>query len=299
MRSFVQNEGKAPLSLPQPAHKEGPPIGFGLQWEALGEHRRYGHAMQLWVGRGDTQAYSDAYSPRNFRSRLVDAGYSWTDRGGEGSLIPCFWGLERPSSIEDIRADVEALVAAVAELRAKQARSREEREAEAAAKLAAEAAPIRAELARLVGDAGWQFGRHVEEAEDLAGRKVWGRASLERATKLLANAAACRRRAEERLNRPAAPDLYARAEDEGVRGAAHDACLYLSARDEDRASVRNGIGWSQATSWVGHVLSERTKLTRGEAAHALGVLWIHRAHLPASLRTACFGQVSTAGPLLA
>lgn len=87
MRSLVQNEGKAPLSLPQPAPKEGPPIGFGLQWEALGTHRRYGHEMPLWIGRGDAQAYSDAYSPRNFRSRLVDAGYSWTDRGGGASVL--------------------------------------------------------------------------------------------------------------------------------------------------------------------------------------------------------------------
>lgn len=296
MQSLLAHEGESARSLPQAAPIEGPPIGFGLQWEALGEHRRYGHAMPLWVGRGDTQAYSDAYSPRNFRSRMVDAGYSWTDRGGGASLLPCFWGLERPSSIEDIRPDVEALVEAVAELRAKQARSREEREAEAAAKLAEEAAPIRAELSRLVTEGGWQFGRHVEEAEHLAGREVWGRGSLERATKLLANAAACRRRAEERLNRPAVPDLYARAEDEGVRGAAHDACLYLSARDEDRASIRNSIGWSQATSWVGHVLSERTGLTRGEAAHALGVLWIHRSQLPASLRDACFGDAP--GPSL-
>ncbi|MBE7198945.1 MAG: hypothetical protein INR70_14250 [Parafilimonas terrae] len=253
--------------------------------------------MALWVGRGDSQAYSDAYSPRNFRQRLVDAGYSWTDRGGEGSLVPCFWGLERPSSIEDVRADIEALVEAVADLRARQARSREEREAEAAAKLAAEAAPIRAELAKLVGDAAWQFGRHVEEAEDFAGREVWGRASLERATRLLANAAACRVRAEARLNRPAPPELYARSEDEGVRGAAHDACRYLSERDEDRASVRNGIGWSQATSWVGHVLSEREVLSRGEAAHALGVLWGHRAQLPASLRADCFGD-AVPGPSL-
>ncbi len=297
MRSLIENEGKTPLSLPQAAPLEGPPIGFGLQWEALGEHRRYGHAMQLWVGRGDAQAYSDAYRPANFRSRMVDAGYSWTDRGGEGSLIPCFWGLSQPSSIEDIRADVEALVAAVAELRARQARSREEREAEAKARLAEEAAPIRAELSRLVTQAAWQFGRHVEEAEGLAGREVWVRGSLERAARLLANAAACRRRAEERLNRPAAPDLYARAEDEGVRGAARDACRYLSERDEDRASVRNGIGWSQATSWVGHVLSEREILSRGEAAHALGVLWGHRAQLPASLRGACFGAASP-GPLL-
>lgn len=297
MRSLNSHEGKAPLSLPQPAPVEGPPISFGLRWEALGEHRRYGHAMQLWVGRGDTQAFSDAYRPQNFRQRLVDAGYSWTDRGGGSSLEPCFWGLSRPSSIEDIRADIEALVSAVAEMRARQARSRDEREAEAKARLAEEAAPIRAELARLVGDAAWQFGRHVDEAEDLAGREVWGRASLERATRLLANAAACRRRAEERLNRPAAPDLYARAEDEAVRSAAHDGCRYLSERDEDRASVRNGIGWSQATSWVGHVLSEREVLTRGEAAHALGVLWGHRLQLPAPLRVACFGDAAP-GPLL-
>lgn len=276
MRSLSENEGKAPLSLPQPAPVEGPPIGFGLHWEALGEHRRYGHVMQLLVGRGDAQAYSDAYRPQNFRGRLVDAGYSWTDRGGGSSLPQCFWALAKPSSIEDIRKEIEALVQAVADIRARQARSREERAAEAAARLAEEAAPIRAELARLVGDATWQFGRHVDEAEDLVGREAWGPVALERATRLLANAAACRRRAEERLNRPAAPELYARAEDECVRSAAHDACLYLSARDEDRASIRNSIGWSQATSWVGHVLSEREVLSRGEAAHALGVLWIHR-----------------------
>ena len=144
----------------------------------------------------------------------------------------------------------------------------------------------------------WQFGRHVEEAEDLAGRDVCGREALERAICLLANASACRRRAEERLNRPAVPDLFARAEDEGVRSAAHDSCRYLSERDEDRVSVRNGIGWSQATSWVDHVLSERDVISRGEAAPAMGVLWSHRAQFHASLRRDCFGDAAP-GPLLA
>lgn len=178
MRSLNSNEGKGGLSLPQPAPIEGPPIGFGLQWEALGEHRRYGHAMPLWVGRGDAQAYSDAYSPRNFRQRLVDAGYSWTDRGGGSSLLPCFWGLERPSSIEDIRADIEALVAAVAELRARQARSREEREAEAKARLAEEAAPIRADcpgsLPRGAGNLGGTSGRpNTSPAERSGDAHLW------------------------------------------------------------------------------------------------------------------------------
>jgi hypothetical protein len=90
MQFLTANEGASARSLPQPAAIEGPPITFGLLWEALGEHRRYGHEMDLWVGRGDTQAYSDAYRPQNFRQRMVDAGDSWTDRGGEGSLIPCF-----------------------------------------------------------------------------------------------------------------------------------------------------------------------------------------------------------------
>jgi hypothetical protein len=72
----------------------------------------------------------------------------------------------------------------------------------------------------------------------------------------------------------------------------------LSARDEDRASIRDSIGWSPATSWVGHVVSERTKLTRGEAAHALGVLWIHRSELPANLRGSCFGEAVPGASLL-
>ncbi len=95
-------------------------------------------------------------------------------------------------------------------------------------------------------------------------------------------------RAETRLSRPAPAVWFARAADPAIRTAVLEGCRYISALDTDWASDRNGIGWSQATSWTGHVLSERDALDQGAASHALHLLFTHRKQLPPALRARIF-----------
>lgn len=271
-----------------------PPLTFGMQWIDAGTQRRRGDRLPLFVAAITTVAFDDAY--KHARATMVAAGYSWTDLGSEtGKLRACWWDHGVPCDLAALETAVaEAAVAGEAE-RAERARQDEERAAARRAALLAEVAevqnlsgPIREELTALLAGRKWAFGRHLADARRLAEDGEWTHGCLQYAVRAVDGAGANVERAETRLNRPAPAVWFARAADPAVRTAALEGCRYISALDEDWASDRNGIGWSQATSWTGHLLSERDELDQGQAGHALHLLYTHRRQLPPALRARIF-----------
>ncbi|AWN36655.1 MULTISPECIES: hypothetical protein [Methylobacterium] len=266
-----------------------PPITFGTAWRCVGAHRRYGNDLPLWLCDEPPAAYSDAY--KRARGMLVGIGYSWTDRGhSEPRLLACWWDLGVTVDVAALRVEVDRVVAEAAAEREAKAVAEQERHERDVAQTEIAAPPIRAALRALLQERPWALGRSLAEARDLAAAETWTSWGLRSAERYLSNAAGNILRAEERLGRPAPAAWFARAADEAVRVAALEACRALSARDEDWAAVQNGEGWSQATTWTGHVLSERESLDQGQAAHALGLLHGHRRQLSDEACIACFGE---------
>ncbi|MBE7197161.1 MAG: hypothetical protein INR70_05075 [Parafilimonas terrae] len=269
-----------------------PPIELGMKWRPVGTHRRYGHDLSLWLADAPAQAFLDAY--KGAREILVTAGYSWTDRGHDGpGLRVCWWDLGAPLDLCALANAADRAITEAAEARADKARAAHERHMQEVAEVAPIAAPIRAELLALVESRPWALGRQLTEARELVDPGSWTRQHLSLGQRLLSNAHGNIYRAAERLGRTPPAAWYARAEDADVRAAALSACRILSALDADWAAVQNSRGWSQATCWTGHTLSEMDVLDQGQAAHALGLLHQHRRQLPDELCVVLFGSAPT------
>ena len=264
-----------------------PPVEFGSAWRCVGERRRYGNSLPLWTPDGALTGYSLCYG--KLRSQLVAAGYSWTDLG-DGRFVPCWWRTGADVGAAALQALVDEAIAADAADRAGKARREEERHALDVAQTEIAAPPIRSALRTLLAERPWALGRALTEARDLAAAESWTSWGLRSAERYLDNAAGNIRRAEERLGRPAPALWFARAADPAVRVAALEACQHLSSLDADWAADRNSIGWSQATCWTGHVLSEREALDQGEGAHALALLQGHRLQLADELNVPLFDE---------
>lgn len=264
-----------------------PPIDFGVTWRPVGTHKRYGDALELWLCDEAPQLFQDAY--RSIRGALTGAGYSWTDRGHDGpGMKACWWDMDVSVDVAALQAEVDGVVAEAAATREEKARAAAERLAAEVAEVAPRAALIRVQLSLLNKARPWAFGRQLTEARDLLDVENWNRGGFQYADRLLSNARGNVVRAAERLGQTPPAKWFARANDERIRAAALEACQFLSALDADWASERNGRGWSQATSWTGHLLSEREVLDQGEAAHALSILYGHRKQLPYRLAHTLF-----------
>jgi hypothetical protein len=270
---------------------ETPPIDVGLALTDQGLGRRYGHTMQLWTGEGDVTAFSAAW--KRAKAELEACGYSWTRREDQ-RLVPCFWVLPEPAPAEPARRAVEAALAAVAAEQAERARREEERVAAEVARCASRARPIRRDLEEIVLSHAWQLRRQLADAQELLASDAWREWDCERASNLVTTARGNATRASSRLNVPSLPHWFERAADPAVRAAALAACRYLSSLDTDWASARNSIGWSSATCWAGHSLSERRELDQGAAGHALALLHLHRRQLTDSHRAALFVEPENA-----
>ena len=192
-----------------------------------------------------------------------------------------------------LRAEVDRVVAEAAATREARARAEQERHQRDLDETAPLAVPFRAELARLLADRPWLFGRHLADARELLATDAWTSHGLRSVERLVSNALANVGRATERLNRTPPEAWFARAADPAVQSAALVACRFLSELDTDWAAVQNGAGWSQATCWTGHLLSERESLDQGETAHALGLLHGHRRQLSDEANLTLFGVVPT------
>jgi hypothetical protein len=269
-----------------------PPLDFGAVWTPAGTHRRYGHDLPLWLCREPTPAWHDAY--RALRGALVGAGYSWTDRGhSETRLIACWWNTGVTVNEVALSAEVDRVVAEAAAARDARARAEEERHARDIADTAPLAAPVRAALTALLAERPWALGRSLMEARELLSGEAWTSHGLRSAERYLANAKGNATRAAERLGRTPPATWFAKAADPAIRDAALAACRFLSSLDEDWAAVQNSAGWSQATTWTGHLLSERETLDQGEAAHALALLHGHRRQLSDEANITLFSEVPT------
>ncbi len=274
--------GAAPVSKPY----ENPPIDLGLTWTDRGLGRRYGHQMNLWTAEGDASAYSAAW--KRAKPAMEGCGYSWT-RLASQELVPCFWRLPTPGDVDALRRAVEAAIAEAAAERAEKARLQADRVAAEIASCTSRAAPIRKELADVATRHPWQLGRQLSEARALLDDASWREWDCRAAERLLSNAKGNAVRAAHRLEGTSLPHWHARAAGPLVRAAALEACQFLSSRDADWAADRNDIGWSSATCWAGHALSERRELDQGTAGHALALLFQHRRQLTDSSRRALFG----------
>lgn len=276
---------------------KGPvPHSFGMAWTDQGVHGRYGHRLRLWTAEGDVGAFHDAY--RAEKALMVDAGYSWRRMGLEDGMTPCFWVLSEPAWSDEIATRIEAAIHAAAAKRDESRLRSQERLADEVARVAISSAPIRADLDALLAERPWAFRKKLPEAEELAAIAIgdWTAYGAACAGALVDDARRAILRAEERLARPAPAAWWERAADPAVRAAVLVACKVLSDRDSDRASIRNGRGWSQATSWTGHVVAGRAALSQAEAAHGMAILWGHRSQLPAVLREEVFFRSAEASP---
>ncbi|WP_375453434.1 hypothetical protein [uncultured Methylobacterium sp.] len=304
-----------PLTLKDTSPREVksmPPLNFGYVWRDRGEHRRYGTVMALFtptLPNEGPQAFSDAW--KALKPALDAVGYSWTSVIEREGIQPCWWRIPdlAPIDVPALQARVDGAIAAEVAHRERKERDREERWSREVGLHAERAAPIRSALERVVAEHPWQLGRKLGEARQLLAEAEWGEWACRYGERYLGNAAGNAERARERLARPWLAQWYARAEDPDVIAAAHEACRVLSALDSDWASTRNSEGWSQATCWGGHLLSDMEHLDRGQAAHALALLFGHRLQLDDALAIRCFGEAPVrkaprrarfaAGPLLA
>ncbi|MGU3542263.1 hypothetical protein [Methylobacterium sp. A52T] len=268
-----------------------PPLKFGTAWSHAGTFKRYGNELSLWVADIATQEFSDAY--KGAPKSLIDAGYSWTDKGHrKPGLMPCWWDLG-PVDLCGLANAADRAIREAASARAEKARAAEERHQREVAEVEPLAAPIRTELAALIEGRPWALGRLLAEARDLVAQVYWARPDLWQGERLVGNAHGNIGRAAMRLAKTPPAAWLERVWDEDVRAGALSACRILSAMDDDWAAVQNGKGWSQATCWTGHTLSEMEALDQWHAAHALGLLHQHRRQLPDPLCVVLFGSAPT------
>lgn len=268
------------------------PLEFGLTWTHRGEHSRYGHVMDLWTVEDASEAFRTCW--KREREALTDAGFSWTTKGRDMPwVLPCWWRMSNPAlDLPALKAAVDRALTAEADITAKREAARIVREAEEDARIGDRVVVIRARLEAMLATSAWMLGKQAVDAKehlDAGGR--WNEANLGYAERLLSDAAGNAARAESRISRPNVP-WFERAACTLIRAAALEGCRFLSARDADWASVVNGKGWSQASTWAGHALSGRESLTQIEASHALALLHGHRRQLPADLRARIFADVA-------
>lgn len=275
-----------------------PPLALGMVFAQDYEHSHRGKTALLWTSRTTSPAFTLAM--RRLPSQMRAAGYVHFivgDRGMTAVWQPDACGLDA-GQISALQADVDALVAAEATAVAEHAAAREAGIAERAAATKARAAALLPRLAELVSKGAWQLGRSLPEATELVGFSPLPDSSAWRVVELVSRAEATRARAEARL-RQLAPEAWLKlAADPDVRAAALEGCRILSALDADRASKKNGEGWGQDDTGVGHLLSEREALTEREAAHALRLLHHHRRQLPVELRSRAFDAAIGPRPVL-
>lgn len=268
-----------------------PPEAFGLAWRREREVNTRNGPRVLFLA-DDTDAYVRAYRLHKEELRAVGFAYAETTKwDGDfrwSVFVPAFWfdpSADQAQAAE-VAANVEELVRDVFE------REEVERELEWQRHGARRQASIE-RLRTYFEERPWAFASGVvATVEDLVQveRATEGQARF--AESLLASAEQNVARAHKRLQGSVLPTDWACAADPDVRADVLEACRVLSERDEDRAQERNDRGWSQATSWTGHVLAGKKELTQREAAHALRLVYKHRKQLAPELASRLFRSAS-------
>lgn len=272
------------------------PEAFGLTWEydsAVTGGRR------VFIATANSGAFADAYD--RCRSEMRALGYSRAepypgDRfTGTG---PCFWLSPAGWSPADLEATKALVPVRIRESRERDARIMAERAARAEAEVRANETFIedaKSSARRSLGTRRWAWVRPVdiEEAESLIMDPSLGIPGARRLLDLLKRATANVMRTEERVAIPYGPELV-RAGDPAIRIAAAEALAHVTALDADRASRRNDVGWSRATTLAGHVLTGKGDLDEAHASHALRILRLHHVQVPPTLRDRLFNVMAVA-----
>ncbi len=261
-----------------------PPFDFGSPFEECAHINNFkGTSTPIFVA---APTPLSAKAARLFGRELDRAGFS-TNRavrlpGAAGLAVHVVWW---PSDCRASASELAELAQRVAAIPEEEERARQARAAAVAEANAAYAARGRAgapRLAHIVKESSWMLGRLASEAAALLENEITD-SSARRVMELLATADRAVTNAEARLRRIAPRDFRALAADPAVRETALEGCVFLSERDADRATKRNGVGWGADDTGVGHVLSGREALSEAEAAHALALLAHHRRQLPPRL----------------
>lgn len=277
---------------------QGPPQGFGLAWQPPRELKVGGVPKALWTAEALSQDYDDALAGPEGRS-LRNVGFAYDRHRGN---LPCYWeGVH--SDPRQVECLVNTAVRGLDAYRAKAARERverAEREVQAAAAVARRAAEDLALAERAIAAAreslrtqawAWAVRDDVETAERRIARGPTGmeRYQSEHLLDLVARAQANIDRALRAMEIPYEPEAERAALPE-VQAAAHEGCKLLTARDADRAGIRNSSGWGKTTTTRGHILAGLPALDATLASHALRALRTHRKQLPRDLELAVFGH---------
>ncbi|GJE47000.1 hypothetical protein GOFOIKOB_0019 [Methylobacterium tardum] len=274
-----------------------PPEGLGLTWQvAPRELRVSGELKALWTATEPSQDYDDALASQEGR-HLRTVGYSYDRLSG----LPCFWEsahLDRQAAqvlVNTARNGLQAYREKLARQRADAA----EREAFEAANRERQAAEDLDLATRAIAAAKESLERH-EWAWALADDVTRARrlilippAQLERRLAWALEMYVERAQANVDRAMAAMTAIYEpeaeRAAIEDVQIAALEGCRLLSARDSDRASINNKMGWGRTTTVKGHVLSSHERFDTILASHALRALRTHRRQLPPDLDRRLFG----------
>ena len=188
------------------------------------------------------------------------------------------------------------------EIEAAQAAHRARREAEAAKRQEGERRRNAALIERArtmaresIATRPWAWARAelIDEAERLLAREDLSVGAAMRLGELAANAAVNVNRCLQRIATPHEPEL-ALARDPAVRAAAAEALALVTARDQDRAQDKNGVGWSKTASLTGHVLTGLGELSETHATHAIRILRLHRGQVPRALMARVLGAPAPA-----
>lgn len=274
------------------------PVGvLGLAWRRLGDRRTGSGQKTLWIGDGDETAFRSAYGAD--RDGLRAVGFSW---GGEHMGY-----YDRPVCWEPVPAPENAVVldAVARATQASHARAREEEvrraKAEAERQRRADEEFARegetrleavAELRRRLAAHPWAWtrGQRDRAADVLAQGDRPSASAANVARNLVLTVDTMLARVTERAQTERVEKWWSLAADPEIRVEVHHAAKYLSALDDDFASIENAQGWSKAHTHLGHVISDMPALGHHEAAHALKAVYPHRRQLRSHVRLRLFGE---------
>lgn len=267
------------------------PKGLGLRWKLIGQiNTRNG--PRVLSNAPETKIFRIVWN--NNRELLSKLGFAYDSyRGGIA-----FW--EAPDAGEDVaKATQFALRQAILDARKvrheyrvrnrRVIQERRDEQARQAAELEIRRKAVRENLTRILSQRFWAIHhRYLDEVKALAEKPFLDAADITRAEQIIKSTDATVEKARASLDeeQKAAEEDLRVCQDGEVRVTILKAVRHITGNDEDWAAIRNDIGWSKATTVVGHVLAMADDLSPLHAAHALRLLRHHRKQVPTEFRAA-------------
>jgi hypothetical protein len=263
-----------------------PPKGLGLRWMLIGEKNTRNGPRVLWNSPG-SKVFDLVW--RRHRSALHDLGFSYDYH--QGGIA--FW--ERPEFDTVAARSKMALIVLSARY---EDRTKRAKELAARRKRAEEAARLKAEMEvrrlaaqegiqRILSERRWAIHhRYLDEAMKFSELPELDPADVARAERIIQSTDRTVQNAREALDLPPPADDRAFCEKEEIRLLVTQALRGITDHDADWATYDNDIGWSKATTVIGHVLSLEDALSIEHAAHALKILRVHHKQVDPTLRGA-------------